>query len=77
MHKFSNEIITKRREYLLKKQPNDNHDIVAEADDIGSSKKQVFLDILLQSTINGQPLSNEEILEETDTFLFAVIIKNI
>lgn len=72
MHKFSNEIIAKRREYLLEKQSNESNESVAKDDDIGTNKKEVFLDILLQSTIDGRPLSNAEILEETDTFLFAV-----
>lgn len=40
------------------------------ADDIGSKKKVPLLDILLQSTINGQPLTNADIREEVDTFMF-------
>lgn len=75
MHEFTNEIIEKRRQYLINKQKtedNKSHGNVFEDDVIGRSKKMVFLDILLQSTIDGKPLTNEEILEETDTFLFAV-----
>ena len=29
-----------------------------------------FLDVLLQSTINGKPLSHNDIREEVDTFMF-------
>lgn len=75
MHEFTNEIIEKRRQYLVSKQKtedNKSNENVSEDDVIGRSKKMVFLDILLQSTIDGKPLTNEEILEETDTFLFAV-----
>lgn len=29
-----------------------------------------FLDVLLQSTVDGKPLSNQDIREEVDTFMF-------
>lgn len=36
------------------------------------SKKMALLDILLKSSVDGQPLSNEDIREEVDTFMFGV-----
>ena len=36
----------------------------------GVKKKMALLDVLLKSTVNGQPLSNEDIREEVDTFMF-------
>lgn len=75
MHEFTNQIIVKRREYLINKQEIDksNESVNQPADDeIVQNKKMVFLDVLLQSTNDGKPLTNEEILEETDTFMFAV-----
>ncbi|CAH1956006.1 unnamed protein product [Acanthoscelides obtectus] len=36
----------------------------------GIKRKMAFLDILLRSTIDGQPLSREDIREEVDTFMF-------
>lgn len=72
MHDFSNEIIAKRREYLLNQSTEKGDKTENDDSAIGGSKKMVFLDVLLQSTIDGKPLGNEEILEETDTFLFAV-----
>nr|CAI5848780.1 unnamed protein product [Callosobruchus analis] len=33
-------------------------------------EKMAFLDILLRSTLDGQPLSREDIREEVDTFMF-------
>lgn len=38
----------------------------------GSKKKMALLDLLLQSTIDGDFLSNEDIREEIDTFMFEV-----
>lgn len=72
---FSNEIIAKRRDYLLS-QNLEKCDKTC-VDDNGENKKKVFLDVLLQSTIQGKPLSNKEILEETDTFLFAETISRL
>lgn len=39
---------------------------------IGIKKKMAFLDLLLLSRINGEPLSDISIREEVDTFLFEV-----
>lgn len=74
MHKFTNEIIAKRRKYLLNRKPNEHIQETEKDDDndVGMTKKRVFLDIFLQSTIDGRPLTNDEILEETGTILLAV-----
>lgn len=73
MHEFTNQIIVKRREYLINKQKLEKSSVNQPADDeIVQNKKNVFLDVLLQSTNDGKPLTNEEILEETDTFMFTV-----
>ncbi|XP_037818738.1 cytochrome P450 4d1 isoform X2 [Lucilia sericata] len=67
LHGFTEKIIVQRREELLKAQDNvtESHE-----DDIGSKRKMAFLDILLQSEIDGKPLSNLDIREEVDTFMF-------
>ncbi|KNC25621.1 Cytochrome P450 4d1 [Lucilia cuprina] len=67
LHGFTEKIIVQRREELLKAQDNvtETHE-----DDIGTKRKMAFLDILLQSEIDGKPLSNLDIREEVDTFMF-------
>ncbi|XP_023309756.1 probable cytochrome P450 4d14 [Anoplophora glabripennis] len=37
---------------------------------VGEKERMTFLDILLRSTIDGEPLSREDIREEVDTFMF-------
>jgi cytochrome P450 family 4 len=65
MHGFTDSVIKTRREELLKKRSLE----VTDENEEGK-KKMAFLDILLQSTINGQPLTNMDIREEVDTFMF-------
>lgn len=71
LHDFTNKVIIQRREHLLKNNGCDN-ERHSRDNNIGMSKKMAFLDILLQATIDGVPLSNTEIREEVDTFMFAV-----
>lgn len=59
LHGFTNSVIEARSRKL-----NDEH--------TDQKQKTTFLDLLLKSTINGKPLTQEEIREEVDTFMFAV-----
>ncbi|KAG5667087.1 hypothetical protein PVAND_015086 [Polypedilum vanderplanki] len=63
LHGFTDEVIVSRRAELMndkKQDSSSNHD----QDDIGVKKKMAFLDILLQSTIEGKPLTNMDIREK-------------
>lgn len=42
-----------------------------ESIEIDKNKKLALLDVLLQATVDGEPLSNLDIREEVDTFMFA------
>lgn len=69
LHSFTDKIIVARREELLKAQTGQpGNDKIEDA--VGVKAKMALLDVLLQSTINGQPLSNADIREEVDTFMF-------
>lgn len=69
LHGFTDSVIVSRREELTKSQ-NDGVESNTIEDAVGAKKKMALLDVLLQSTINGQPLSNLDIREEVDTFMF-------
>lgn len=61
-------MIKARRQEILNNTTATQH---ADDDDvIGTKRKLALLDVLLQSTINGNPLNDLEIREEVDTFVF-------
>lgn len=69
MHKFTTKIITDRRQ-KLSTEIAENLDNLDD-DDVGLKKKMCLLDVLLQSKVDGKPLSNADIEEEVDAFTFA------
>lgn len=66
LHKFTDDVIVRRRK---------GHEFDLNELDRNSKERKVknlaLSDILLQSTIEGKPLSDLDIREEVDTFLFA------
>lgn len=70
LHDFTDKVIVARREKLLSgdcEVDNNNEE------GIGSRRKMALLDLLLQSSVDGHQLTNLDIREEIDTFMFEVI----
>uniref|UniRef100_A0A1B0DLX0 Uncharacterized protein n=1 Tax=Phlebotomus papatasi TaxID=29031 RepID=A0A1B0DLX0_PHLPP len=68
LHKWTDRIIEKRRQDLLEGLASRKVQGNAE---VGQKDKMALLDILLQATVDGKPLTNEDIREEVNTFMFA------
>lgn len=69
MHGFVKSVVEKRRKELIDTNVTANNET---HDDIGAKKRIAFLDLLLQSTLDDRPLTNQEICEEVNTFMFEV-----
>uniref|UniRef100_A0A1B0GQ09 Uncharacterized protein n=1 Tax=Phlebotomus papatasi TaxID=29031 RepID=A0A1B0GQ09_PHLPP len=72
LHDFTDRVIIARRNELLQSgKHDDNYNRHTGDDGLGIKKKMALLDVLLQSTVDGKPLTNMDIREEVDTFMFA------
>ncbi|XP_049791306.1 cytochrome P450 4C1-like [Schistocerca nitens] len=67
IHSFTKKVI-KQRQLSRKLKEGVTKD--ALVDDIGRKRRLAFLDLLLDASENGQKLSDQEIQEEVDTFMF-------
>ncbi|XP_050306331.1 uncharacterized protein LOC126743337 [Anthonomus grandis grandis] len=66
LHGFTNSVIEKRKKELESRKYMNN---LEEVDSLGRKRKKVFLDLLLESSDNN--LSQDDIRDEVDTFMFA------
>lgn len=70
LHDFTISIIEKRRQEMIESGLSNKNSTESELDSFGVKKKMAFLDVLLMSTIEGKGLTNTEIQNEVDTFMF-------
>lgn len=73
LHNFTNKVISDRRRKVEENGLSLNNNTDTNFDEMyGKKAKLSFLDMLLHATIDGKPLSNSDIREEVDTFMFEV-----
>ena len=79
LHEFTDKVIMDRREELIRKGNSEEVKNVNAIDDnsnlTSGKRKLAFLDVLLQASIDGKSMTNLDIREEVDTFMFEVIFK--
>lgn len=74
LRKFNQTIISQRKELIAAQQKENNNDSTKEDDEMAPKRRPVFLDLMLTTTVDGVPLTDQEIGDEVSTFVFAVRI---
>lgn len=69
LHKFTDSVIAKRKEELARNDTTLDDD--DDDSDLGIKKRLTFLDTILQYKEDGKGISDKEIREQVDTFMFA------
>lgn len=69
LHGFTRKVIQEKKQNILAKSRNGTAKVSNE-NDMGIKKRQAFLDLLLEYNQDGAGLSEEDLREEVDTFMF-------
>uniref|UniRef100_A0A182SYF0 Cytochrome P450 n=1 Tax=Anopheles maculatus TaxID=74869 RepID=A0A182SYF0_9DIPT len=71
VHGFAHQVISERKKQLQDARERQRAQEKLEEDDIYGKRRMTLLDLLLNVEIDGKPLTDSEIREEVDTFMFA------
>ncbi|XP_052890753.1 probable cytochrome P450 4d14 [Anopheles moucheti] len=71
VHGFAHQVISERKKQLQDERERQRAQEQLEEEDVYGKRRMTLLDLLLNVTIDGKPLSDAEIREEVDTFMFA------
>ncbi|EDS33785.1 cytochrome P450 4c3 [Culex quinquefasciatus] len=71
LHSFTDSVIVTRKTQLESEQAREATQQKLEETDIYGKRKMTLLELLLNVSVDGHPLSNADIREEVDTFMFA------
>ncbi|XP_017070067.2 LOW QUALITY PROTEIN: probable cytochrome P450 4d21 [Drosophila eugracilis] len=72
MQDFTDKVIRERRAILEQSKADGSYrPIIMGDEETGKKSKMALLDILLQATVDNKPLTNKDIREEVDVFIFA------
>uniref|UniRef100_A0A182MIU5 Uncharacterized protein n=1 Tax=Anopheles culicifacies TaxID=139723 RepID=A0A182MIU5_9DIPT len=71
VHGFAYRVISERKKQLQDEREKQKAQEKLEEEDVYGKRRMTLLDLLLNVSIDGAPLSDSEIREEVDTFMFA------